>query len=150
MSLRFAMMKAVADAAFGVPVAWPGIDFDPPNEGAWIEATLFENDPVDLAIANNGTVLDRGILQLAACGRPGAGFMDLDDLARRIQAAFPKGTKITPLPRDGVVLDLDFTTETYQVLDASKTVKVTRHPWRLGDITTDTKLLIPVSIPYGP
>lgn len=118
-------MQLVSDAGFSEPISWPGVNFTPPDSGNWIEVRLFENEPTNYGMANDATETDRGLLQLAACGRPGKGMVALDTLARSIQAAFPKGTSI------------------------EGSVRVTRQPWRLGDIVEDDRVKIPVSIYYS-
>lgn len=118
-------MQLVSDAGFGVPISWPGVNFTPPNTGNWVEVTLFENEPTNYGIANDDEESPRGILQVTACGRPGRGLVALNTLAEQIQAAFPKGARI------------------------EGQIRVTRQPWRLGDITEDDRVKIPVSISYS-
>ncbi|GGO89022.1 hypothetical protein GCM10011348_45800 [Marinobacterium nitratireducens] len=118
-------MQLVSDAAFGVPISWPGVDFTPPNSGHWIEVRLFENDPTSYGLANDAAETDRGILQVSACGRPGKGLVGIDTLADQIKAAFPKGTRV------------------------SGSIKVTRKPSSAGDIVEGDRVKIPVSIYYS-
>lgn len=123
--IRAALMQLVNDAGLGVLVSWPGVNFTPPDTGNWLEVRLFENEPTNYGMANDATETDRGILQVAAVGRPGTGIIALDTLAQSIQAAFPKGTQILG------------------------PIRVTRQPWRLGDIVEDDRVKIPVTIYYS-
>lgn len=126
MTLRGALMQQIVDAGFTQPIAWPGVNFTPPNSGLWLQVALFENQPLQPGLSNTAGVGLRGILQITACGRPGLGYAALDTLAESVIAAFPKGKP---------------------VLSASR---VTRTPYKMGDVTTDDRLMLPVRIDYGP
>ena len=126
MTIRTELMKLVQAAGFTQPIAWPGVNFTPPSSGAWLQVSLFENEPLQPGTANTAAVGLRGTLQISACGRPGTGFAALDTLADSVIAEFAKGTP---------------------VLSASRVI---RTPYKLGDITADDKLMIPVRIEYGP
>lgn len=125
MTTRTAFMQAIQAANLGYPIAWPGVNFTPPATGIWLEVSLFENDPLQPGLANDAPISERGILQVTACNRPGTGFVTLASAASAVIAAFPKGKRI------------------------EGSVKVNRTPYRMGDITDDDKLMIPVRIEYG-
>jgi hypothetical protein len=125
LTFRAAVFAKIAAAGFTVPVAYPGVTFTPPDKGNWLEVALFENEPVEPGVGYVSHVFPRGILQITACGRNGKGMVGLESLANQIQTAFPRG----------LVLQDD--------------VRVTRAPWRMGDITDNDKVMIPVSISYS-
>lgn len=125
--IRQAIMQLVEAQGFTLPIAYPNVNFDPValNLSQWLEVEVFENEPVDRSIANDGTVTARGIVQISVCTRPGLGLVQADSVAEQIIQTFPKGTRI------------------------QGDVKVTRAPWRMSDIVTDDRAKIPVSISYS-
>jgi len=110
----------------GYPIAWPGVNFTPPGSGIWLDVTVFENDPLQDFLANDGPSLAVGLLQVMVVDRPGRGSLAADTAASAVMSALPKGTRI------------------------STSAKVNRHPYRMSDDVTDDKLTVPVTIPYGP
>ncbi len=88
----FAMQVAAFAAAEGVPVAFPGVTFDTPASGLWLEASWIPNVPLNYGTANDGPTLERGLAQVNACDRPGRGIGPALALAERVRAALGKGT----------------------------------------------------------
>lgn len=129
MTLRsdaFALLSAKL-APLGYPIAWPHINFTPPDTGIWLEVMVFDNDPLQDFLANDGPVLSTGFLQVTVFDRPGRGSLPADTAAQAVIAALPKGTRI------------------------GTSARVNRHPYRMSeDDTTGDKLTVPVTIPYGP
>lgn len=76
-----------------LPVAWPGVNFTPPQTGAWLEVAWFPNETVNLALGNDGSQL-RGFGQVSCCVRPGAGIVSPLSIAEAVIAALPKGTAL--------------------------------------------------------
>lgn len=106
-----------------VPVAWPGIDFNPPDTGMWLEARLFPNEPRDLAWQDDSRHEDRGFFQIRIFYRPGAGQLKPSQLADDLIAYFPKGLSLGP-------------------------VCVKKRGWQSPAVTDEDKLFIPVTISW--
>lgn len=121
-----AFNEALQAAALGVPVGWSGVDFKPPQQGQqqglWLEAQLFPNEPQDPLLAA-GPIVARGFYQVLVGGRPNFGEIRMSELADRVIAAFPKASQVGP-------------------------VYVSKTPWRSPLIREGAQLLIPVTIPY--
>ncbi len=117
----FAMVAAKFPA---LPVAYPGIKFTPPQSGYWLEPLVFRNQPIDGANPDFAP-LDRGVLQITVCMRPGIGIVGLTNISNQIRSAFPKNTKFS----DGL--------------------KITATPYNLTVITEDDRIILPVSMTYS-
>jgi hypothetical protein len=105
-------------------VAFPGAKFTPPGNGEWLEVAVFRNIPIDGANPDF-CPLDRGILQITVCTRPGAGILRLIRISDRVRASFPKGSEFN----DGL--------------------KITTTPYNLSVITDDDRIMLPVSMSYS-
>lgn len=79
-------------AAVGLQCAFPGVPFEPPASGAWLELQWFPNQTQNYGIADDGPSLLQGFGQLSVCYRPGAGIMAGTARTDQIIAAFSKGT----------------------------------------------------------
>lgn len=77
-----------------IPVAWPGVAFNPPDAGTWLEVVTFNNDSFELGMVTSATV-EQGFFRVIACTRPGQGVVTALQLADSIVSAFPKGSGIT-------------------------------------------------------
>jgi hypothetical protein len=124
-TLREAVMTMIESAGFTQPIAWPGVNFTPPNNGQWLEVIILENDPQQDYIGNDAPVCERGIITISAVTRPGLGEVGIETLARTVQAAFPKGALI-----DGAL-------------------RVTKAPTRRSTIVGPDRIMLPVDIVYG-
>lgn len=112
-------------ANLGYPIAYPGVDFTPPDSGIWLEVSFFPAEPRDDALADDDSIQPQGNYQVAAVTRPGAGIVGLTKAAQAVQDAYPRGqTIIAP-------------------------VRVSRHPYQMQRIDRDDRMMIPVTIPYS-
>lgn len=75
-----------------LPVSYPGVGFDPPASGSWLEVQWFPNKPENYGLANDGPTLLQGFAQLSVCQRPGGGIVSGLELVDLVIEAFPKGT----------------------------------------------------------
>lgn len=125
MTLRAAVMTMISSAGFTQPIAWPGVNFTPPNNGQWLEVIILENDPQQDYIGNDAPVCERGIITISAVTRPGLGEVGIETLARTVQSKFPKGTAI------------------------SGALRVTKAPTRRSTIVEPDRIMLPVDIVYG-
>ena len=125
MTLRAAVMTMISSAGFTHQIAWPGVNFTPPNNGSWLEVIILENDPQQDYIGNDAPVCERGIITISAVTRPGLGEVGLETLARTVQSKFPKGTVI------------------------SGAIRVTKAPTRRSTIVEPDRIMLPVDIVYG-
>src|SRR5690606_8581597 len=64
-----------------LPVAWPGINFTPPDTGEWLEVSVFPNGTENYGMANDAPVEHMGILQVGCCARTGSGVVSVLELA---------------------------------------------------------------------
>ena len=112
-------------ASLGYEVAWPGVNFDPPTSGTWLQVRFLPNSGSQPGYGVSDSVYKQGIYQVTACARPGGGAIDLTDVAREIIDSFPRGTVI------------------------SNNIRVTREPYDGSLISTEDKIMIPVTIEYA-
>jgi len=117
----FAMVAAKFPA---LPVAYPGLNFTPPAAGYWLEPLVFRNQPIDGANPSFAP-LDRGVMQITVCTRPGNGIIGLTEISDQIRSAFPKNTQFS----DGL--------------------KITATPYNLTVITEDDRIMLPLSMTYS-
>lgn len=106
-----------------LPIAWPGISFDPSDTGMWLEVSLFPNEPLDPVWDSDGCALQRGFLQVLVGYRPGLGQVRASEIADAVITHFGKGTALGP-------------------------VIVKKKPWQSPPLTDPEKLYIPITIPY--
>jgi hypothetical protein len=106
-----------------IPVAWPGVDLDPPEEGVWLDALNFPNQPRDLAWGDDSCHDTFGFFQVRVFFRPGVGQVVPSTIADLLIAFFPKGLALGP-------------------------VRVRQRPWQSPLVTMPDKLYIPVTIPW--
>jgi hypothetical protein len=107
-----------------VPVAYPSINFDPPDSGMWIEVSYFPNEPWDLTWGDDSCVRASGFFQVSIFYRPKIGQIVPSQLADSIIDFFKKGTVIG-------------------------SVRVLKKPWQSPAVTESDKIFIPVTIPYS-
>lgn len=102
-------------------VGYPGVGFDPPSEGDWLEVKWFPNETQNYGLENDAPSLKQGFGQISICTRPGDGIVPSLTLAEQVIAYFPKGT----------------------VLDG---VRVYRKPWASSVLEEPDKVSIPITI----
>lgn len=90
----FAAHVTALGAELGLPVAYPGVGFEPPSAGAWLELAWFPNETQNYGVADDGPSLLQGFGQVQVCYRPGTGILDGLGLADRVIAWFAKGTEL--------------------------------------------------------
>lgn len=117
-----AFLGILDGAGLGVPIAWPGVEFVPPDNSPWIEARMFPNEPNDPFWDAPACVQAVGFFQVIVAVRPGNGVIDAYDLAQQVQNLFTKATPVA----DVIV---------------SKT-------WQSPDVEEDNRISIPVTIRY--
>lgn len=117
----FALQAGAFAAARALPVSFPGLKFDPPDEGQWLEVSWVPGPTQNYGLADNGPSLLQGLAQVSVCERPGAGIARLAELADEVIAAFAKGTEFD-------------------------TVRVYRRPYQSGAITDPARVMVPVTI----
>ena len=86
-----ALLSHLQDADLGVPVAWPGADFTPPD-GPYLAVSLFPAPVTTATIATH----DRrdGIMQVSVFWPRGAGIIGPMELAGRVADRFPRTTRL--------------------------------------------------------
>ena len=123
------IQKALNDlliaASLGYDIAWPGLNFTPPESGVWLEVTFLPNRGIDDGLANDSDVVPQGIYQVMAVARPGTGLFPVTNAAQSVIDSLPKGTNIAGL------------------------VRVHRHPYQGSAIKEGDRVMIPVTIEYS-
>ena len=120
-----AFNSLLANAALGYPIAWQGVDFNPPGIGMWLEASFFPNEGRQSGLSNAAQLTPEGIYQVTCYSRPGVGgVVPLQAVADAVRAAFPKGQVI------------------------SGPVRVTRTPYDMQFTQDDDRIAIAVTVPY--
>ena len=118
--------KVAAFAASQSPeltVAWPGIQFDPPQTGNWLEVSWFPGPSRNYGIADEGPTELIGMGQVSVLSRPGEGIDPALALVDALIADLPKGTQLD-------------------------SVRVETQPWASTTVTGDDRLSVPVTIRY--
>ena len=75
-------------------ILWPGKQQKPPEEGFWLEAGYFPNEPQDDTWGADSCAEDRGFFQVLVGYRKGAGEIAPSELADAVVALFPKATSL--------------------------------------------------------
>lgn len=115
---------SLRDAGLGVPIAWPGVELNPPASGLWLLVRHFPNETEDLAWDNDGAILVRGFFQVEVNYRHGLqGIFPASRLADTIIQTFGKGVPISD-------------------------VFVEKTPWQSPEVVEDDRNFIPVTVPY--
>lgn len=117
----FASLVTAFATAEAVPCSYPGVGFDPPDSGTWLELQWFPNETQNYGTADTDSSLLQGFAQLSACHRPGSGLAPGNLLADSIIAAFGKGMTFAE-------------------------VRVYRKPWVNSVITDPERIMHPVTI----
>lgn len=124
-SIYDAFATQVATFAAGsspaLPVAYPGVHFDSPAAGYWLELAWFPNETQNYGLGNDGPSLMQGFGQIAVCHRPGSGVMGGLAIADSVINAFRKGTAIG-------------------------SAKVEREPWVSAVVIDGDKVMHPVTV----
>lgn len=119
----FAELVTAFAVTEALPCSYPGVGFDPPTAGLWLELQWFPNETQNYGTGDDGPALLQGFAQLSACDRPGRGLAPGAALADRVIAAFSKGTTFAG-------------------------VRVYRKPWVNSVIADPERVMQPVTIPF--
>ncbi len=123
--IQQAFFTALSAAALGYPIAYPGRNFTPPDDGYWLVADIFPGNGIQNGISNSAQVVQGGLIQVSVYCRPNIGIIGLTTVADSVVDAFPKGT---------VLVD---------------PVRVSRTPYHAARLDLDDRIQIPVTIPYS-
>lgn len=93
MTIENDFLSAVDAANFGYPVAWPGVDFTPPDTGIWIEPVIIRGDGIDIGLPMDSLYMPNGTFRIGVCTRPGNGVVAVAAVAETIAATLVKGTR---------------------------------------------------------
>lgn len=90
------LFGTIANSAISQPKAWPGADFTPPASGEWLEVYYQPNDPQQPGIANDASILPRGIFRVLCMTRPSpTAAFGTQALAEQVAALYPKGATVS-------------------------------------------------------
>lgn len=106
-----------------LPTSYPGVGFEPPTDGTWLEVRWFPNETQNYGRADDAPSLMQGFGQVSVCCRPGIGIQQPLALARQVIAYFAKGTEFD-------------------------VVRVDRKPWAASVLEAANRIEIPVTIPW--
>jgi len=106
-----------------LPVAFPNVQFEPPDSGPWLEVSWFPNETQNYGIGNAGPSIHLGFGQIAVVARKGAGLAVPMDIAGAALAAFTKGTLLGP-------------------------ARIYRKGWISSVVQEPDRVMIPVTLPY--
>ena len=128
--------KAILEAGFAKvatldfiasKISWPGVDFDEPGEGLWLEVNHFPNQPGDFNWDSDGQQLYLGFFQVGVywtrSSDKNPGYFAAVDQAELIIAHFTKATLLGG-------------------------VRVSSRPYMSPMVTNGDTHSIPVTIPY--
>ena len=107
----------------GAPIAWPGVNFTPPDSGFWMEARHFPNETENQSWEATSKNAYMGFCQVSVNTRPGSGIIALSGLAEDVIDHFPKGLELAG-------------------------VRVRKRPHQSPPIEEGERIFIPVTIHY--
>lgn len=115
-----------------IPVAHAGLPFTPPVDGGgmpapYLETSLFLNKAEATSVDHGGSVLRRGLYQVAVIWRNDVGHVAPLAVAADVVAHFARGTDIA---RNGYV------------------VRVISPPWAASPLQEEHRVRVPVTIPW--
>ena len=77
---------------FGTPVAYPGVNFTPPDTGRWLELIVLPNGNLNQPINSHSTPLPKGLFRVNVCLAAWDGnSKKLFEMADAVAVAFPIG-----------------------------------------------------------
>ena len=95
MTIENDFLSAVDSADFGYPIAWPGVDFTPPDTGIWLEPVIIRGDGLDPGLPMDSVYMPNGTFRVGVCTRPGNGIVAVAAMAETIAATLVKGTRFS-------------------------------------------------------
>lgn len=93
----FLARLALFSTSPAVPVSWPDVSFEPPDEGFWLEAAFFPGAVINLAMDDYSLNDVRGFCQVKVCYTADAGQLAPYALVQEVINWFPKGTELGPV-----------------------------------------------------
>lgn len=93
MQVEKILFDYVASVA-GLPVAFPGVPFNPPADGRYLEVLHIPNDPTNYDWMDY-SVTSRGLLQINIHWSRNVGIVAANDYARQLSESFKKSTVIS-------------------------------------------------------
>lgn len=111
------------DASPPIPIAHPGVSFDPPSDSLWFAASSFPNEPGRLSWDDGSFYNTFGFFQVLVYDNAGIGQIRASDLADQLIAHFPESLNLGP-------------------------VCVRKRPWQSPAVTLPDKIYVPVTIPW--
>ena len=92
-AIQTAIFEAVKTYAAmnDIPVSFPGVGFEPPPSGQWLELIFLPNDDLGNPINPGGNYAPQGLFRINCCDRQNTGALKLSALADDVVASFPMG-----------------------------------------------------------
>lgn len=87
-------MVGMYAAGIPLPVSYPGVNFEQPSSGLWLELVFLPNNYAGSQINPSGATLPRGIFRINACDSRKKGINCATEQAEAVKAAFPIRTPI--------------------------------------------------------
>src|SRR5690625_7395350 len=94
-----ALFSRLTEAELDYTIAWPGLNFTPPDSGIWLEVIFQANTGIDNGLAADDGVVPRGLLTIVVMTRPGSGIVSAQQAAARVMAAYRKNARLLGLLR---------------------------------------------------
>lgn len=96
MATEAQILEAMFEAAslLGYPVSYPGVAFDPPASGEWLEILFLPNQDIGDPVNANSNNVAQGMFRLVCCDRQNTGALPLYELAETVRQAFAKDTEV--------------------------------------------------------
>jgi|SRR5690625_1748416 len=94
-----ALFSRLTEAELDPPIAWPGVDFDPPATGIWLEVVYQPNQGIDNGLSASDAVVPQGLMTVMVMDRPGRGVFAAQAVAEQVMAVYPKNHKLVGLVR---------------------------------------------------
>lgn len=77
-----------------LPVAYPGFEFETPDDSPWLEILWIQNGAVERAMQYDHSAVEIGMFRVLVCSRPGQSILIAQAIAIQLKEAIGKGVKL--------------------------------------------------------
>lgn len=116
--------QIVSGAGLGYPIAYPSINFTPPDSGQWLELSFLPNEGIDQGLSSP-TQIKQGLLQVNICGKPDCGLIPLHSISDTVAALFSKNSVLSGF------------------------VRISKTPYTTDIISLDDRQILPLTVMYS-
>lgn len=93
--LETALLTALQGVGLSIPIAWPGLVFNPPSDNLYVEPRIIANTPINYSVRSDADLEHRGIFRVLVHGSKGVSGLSLVVYVEQIIPSFAKNTLLT-------------------------------------------------------